>query len=308
MNTAAEIIPAPVADLAAETPISKPRSRSADILELIRPRMNLLVLGTTMVGCCMAANSPHDWLRLPPTLIGTAFCAAAASILNQVVERRYDALMPRTAHRPLPTGRVSPRFAAILGISCGIIGGLCLLLFVNRLTALLGIGTMGSYVALYTPMKRRTTLNTVIGAIPGAIPPVMGWTAIAGSISLPALALFAILFVWQIPHFLAIAILYREDYRKGGFKMLPVSDTYLMMTGRQIILNTAALIPITLVPTIIHLAGTIYFTSAFLLGVAFLAFAIHCATARTRLSARKLFFASIIYLPVLLTMLMLDRT
>jgi heme o synthase len=308
MNTAAEILPDPAADLPIEAPIARPPRRSADIAELIRPRMNLLVLGTTMVGCCMAANSPRDWLRLPPTLIGTALCAAAASILNQVVERRYDALMPRTAHRPLPTGRVSVRFALILGIICGVLGGLCLFLFVNRLTALLGIGTMSSYVALYTPMKRRTTLNTVVGAIPGAIPPVMGWTAIAGSISLPAVALFAILFVWQIPHFLAIAILYREDYRKGGFKMLPVSDTYLMMTGRQIILNTAALIPVTLMPAILHIAGAVYFISALLLGIAFLGFAVHCATARTRISARKLFFASIIYLPVLLTMLMLDRT
>jgi heme o synthase len=308
MNPVTPILPAPIAELEIAPPIPRPRRLGADLLELIRPRMNLLVLGTTMVGCCMAANSPHDWLRLPPTLIGTALCAASASILNQVVERRYDALMPRTAHRPLPTGRVSVRFAAILGIVSGILGGLCLFLLVNTLTAILGIATLGSYVALYTPMKRRTTLNTVVGAIPGAIPPVMGWTAIAGSISLPAATLFAILFVWQIPHFLAIAILYKEDYRKGGFKMLPVSDTYLRMTGWQIILNTAALLPVSLMPAIVHLAGEFYFVSALVFGLIFLGYAIHCARARTRLSARKLFFASIIYLPLLLTMLMLDRT
>jgi heme o synthase len=283
-------------------------SRSADLMELIRPRMNMLVLGTTMVGCCMAANSSHDWLRLPATLIGTALCAAAASIINQVIERPYDALMPRTAHRPLPTGRIAPTHALILGLISGILGVACLSLFVNLLTAFLGFFTLTSYVLVYTPLKRQTTLNTVIGAIPGAIPPVMGWTAIAGSISVPAVALFAILFVWQIPHFLAIATLYREDYRKGGFKMLPAVEDSLAMTSRQILLYTAALVPVSLVPFLLKIAGPVYFTSALLLGLAFAAFAIQCAKLQTRLAAKKLFFASIIYLPVLLTILMLDRT
>jgi protoheme IX farnesyltransferase len=283
-------------------------SRSADLMELIRPRMNLLVLGTTMVGCCMAANSSHDWLRLPATLIGTAFCAASASIINQVIERPYDALMPRTAHRPLPTGRILPSHAFFLGLLCGILGVVCLALFVNLLTAFLGFFTLTSYVLVYTPLKRRTTLNTVIGAIPGAIPPVMGWTAITGSISIPAVSLFAILFVWQIPHFLAIATLYREDYRKGGFKMLPAVEDSLAMTSRQILLYSAALVPVSLVPFLLKIAGPFYFASALLLSLTFAAFAVQSAKLQTRLAAKKLFFASIIYLPLLLTILMLDRT
>lgn len=283
-------------------------SRMADILQLIRPRMNCLVLGTTMVGCCMAAQIPSDWLRLPWTLAGTALCAAAASILNQVIERGYDGLMVRTANRPLPTGRIAPGYATAMGFAAGIAGGLVLYLFVNRLTALLGIFTLTSYVLLYTPLKRRTSLNTVVGAIPGAIPPVMGWTAITGSLAPAAVALFAILFIWQIPHFLAIAVLYREDYRKGGFQMLPVVDSSGRMTGRQILFYAAALIPVSLSPAILGIAGPLYMASAMILGLALMYYAALAATRRTRVDARRLFLASIIYLPVLLTMLMLDRT
>jgi protoheme IX farnesyltransferase len=283
-------------------------SRISDLMLLIRPRMNLLVLGTTMVGCCMAAQVPADWHRLPFTLLGTALCAAAASILNQVAERRYDALMTRTANRPLPAGRITTKNALLLGLISGILGGLILWLFINKLTALLGIFTLTSYVLLYTPLKRRTSLNTVVGAIPGAIPPVMGWTAITGSLSPAAVSLFAILFIWQIPHFLAIAVLYREDYRKGGFQMLPVVDTSGRMTGRQILFYAAALIPVTLWPVLIGIAGPLYFVSAIVLGLALFYFAILAAARRARIDARRLFLASIIYLPILLTMLMLDRT
>jgi protoheme IX farnesyltransferase len=270
--------------------------------------MNMLVLGTTMVGCCMAAQVPADWLRLPFTLIGTALCAASASILNQLFERRYDGLMVRTANRPLPTGRIAPAHALAMGLIAAFSGITILWLLVNHLTALLGGFTLISYVLLYTPLKRRTTLNTVVGAIPGAIPPVMGWTAITGSVAPPALALFAILFIWQIPHFLAIAVLYREDYRKGGFRMLPVVDATGRMTGRQILFYAAALIPATLAPVILHIAGPIYLASALLLGLGLMYFAAKAALGRTRLDARRLFLASIIYLPILLTMLMLDRT
>jgi protoheme IX farnesyltransferase len=292
--------------LAAPAPRAARRMRS-DILELIRPRMNLLVLGTTMVGCCMAAQVPADWLRLPWTLIGTALCAASASILNQLVERRFDALMARTANRPLPTGRIVPGHALALGLIAGVLGGAILWLLVNTLTALLGIFTMASYVLLYTPLKRRTTLNTVVGAIPGAIPPVMGWTAITGTLAPPAVALFAILFIWQIPHFLAIAVLYREDYRKGGFQMLPVVDASGRMTGRQILFYAAALIPVSLAPVLLGIAGRLYLGSALLLGVGLMYFAARAALRRARVDARRLFLASIIYLPILLTMLMLDR-
>ena len=302
MNTAATILPATAAQKAAA------RSRFADLVELIRPRMNCLVLGTTMVGCCLAAGQGADWLRLPPTLLGTALCAAAASILNQLLERRYDALMPRTAHRPLPTGRVSPRLALILGLIAGLCGGACLWLLVNTLTAILGIVTLASYVLIYTPLKRRTTLNTLIGAIPGAIPPVMGWTAISGSLAPGAAALFAILLVWQIPHFMAIAILYREDYRKGGFKMLPVVDPSLAMTSRQILIYALALLPVSMAPVLLGIAGKTYLICALALGLIFLAFAANCGATRTRRAARWLFFASILYLPILLTILMLNRS
>ncbi|MGD1276998.1 MAG: heme o synthase [Tepidisphaeraceae bacterium] len=303
MNTATTILPAATA-----APKAAARSRFADLVELIRPRMNCLVLGTTMVGCCLAAGQRADWLRLPPTLLGTALCAAAASILNQLLERRYDALMPRTAHRPLPTGRVSPRLALVLGLIAGLCGGACLWLLVNTLTAILGITTLASYVLIYTPLKRRTTLNTMIGAIPGAIPPVMGWTAINGSLAPGAAALFAILLVWQIPHFMAIAILYREDYRKGGFKMLPVVDPTLAMTSRQILIYTVALLPVGLAPALLGISGKTYLFCALALGLTFVAFAANYAAARTRRAARWLFLASIAYLPILLTILMLNRS
>ncbi|MDP9175264.1 MAG: heme o synthase [Planctomycetota bacterium] len=283
-------------------------SRSRDFYELIKPRMNMLILGTTMVGYFMATQIRSDWLRLPHALLGTALCAAGAAILNQLVERRHDALMPRTARRPLPTGRVSPREAMALGLLCGILGTFYLWLMVNTLTAILGGATLASYVLIYTPLKRLTTLNTIVGAIPGALPPVMGWTAVTGSISHTTLALFAILFIWQIPHFLAIAILYRDDYRLGGFKMLPVNDPALKATGRQILLYSAALLPISFLPVVFHASGEIYGLSAVVLGSIFFYYALSCALGRTRLDARKLFFASIIYLPVLLTIMMLNRT
>ncbi|MGA2582825.1 MAG: heme o synthase [Tepidisphaeraceae bacterium] len=281
--------------------------RWASFLELVKPRMNLLILGTTFVGYDMAARVPADWRKLAPTLIGTALCAGSAAVLNQLVESKHDALMPRTARRPIPTGRISPSEALALGLTMGIAGGAALWLFVNGLTAMLGILTLASYVLLYTPLKRLTTMNTLVGAVPGAIPPVMGWTAVSGSLWLPAVAIFGILFVWQIPHFLAIAILYREDYRKGGFKMLPVEDSDLPATGRQILLYTAALLPISLLPVAWSEAGRVYAVSAVVLGAIFLYYAARCAISRQRSDARKLFFTSIIYLPALLTILMLDR-
>jgi protoheme IX farnesyltransferase len=278
-----------------------------DFYELLKPRMNLLILGTTTVGFSVAARTTEQWWHLPPTLAGTALCAASAAILNQVLEKEHDGKMRRTNNRPLPTGRISTRQATALGIAAGILGGVTLLLFVNWMTALLGTATLTSYILVYTPLKRVTTLNTIVGAIPGAIPPVMGWTAVTGSLAPPALALFGILFVWQVPHFLAIATLYREDYRLGGFKMLPVDDPGLRRTSRQMVLYSAALLPVSLMPVMAQAAGRVYTVSAVVLGIMFFAFAVSCATRRTRSEARKLFFASIIYLPVLLAILMMDQ-
>lgn len=278
-----------------------------DYYELLKPRMNLLILGTTTVGFSLAAKTTADWLRLPNALIGTAFCAAGAAILNQWMERDFDARMHRTADRPLPTGRVSARQALLLGLAASAVGALWLLAFVNGLTAILGSATLASYVLIYTPLKRITTLNTIVGAVPGAIPPMMGWTAVTGQLAAPAWALFGILFVWQIPHFLAIATIYREDYQRGGFKMLPVDDPTLAATGRQILLYSAALLPVSLLPAMAHMGGKVYTIAAVALGAGFFAVAVSCARNRTRTQARQLFFASIIYLPVLLAVLMMDQ-
>jgi protoheme IX farnesyltransferase len=282
-------------------------SKWVDYYELTKPRMNFLVLITTLVGFYLASDGKLDWRLLLPTLIGTALTAAGASVLNQFVERDLDALMPRTRNRPLPAGRVGAAEALAWGVALGAVGVLTLTLCVNLLTAILGAFTLLTYVLVYTPLKRVTTLNTVLGAVPGAIPPMMGFTAVHGGFSPGALALFAILFFWQMPHFLAIAILYRRDYALAGFKMLPVVDEDLSVTGRQIVLYSVALIPVSFMPVQVGLAGQAYFAAALMLGLAFLSFGVSCATTKTRLDARKLFFASIIYLPALLGVLMLDR-
>ena len=284
-------------------------SRWVDFYELTKPRMNFLVLVTTLVGFYMAVGEHGriNYVLLLPTLFGTALCAAGASVLNQYVERDLDKLMPRTRNRPVPAGRIAPNEAFLTGVVLGVLGVATLALCVNVLTALLGGLTLLSYVLVYTPLKRFTTLNTVIGAIPGAIPPVMGFTAVDNALSPAAIALFAILFIWQMPHFLAIAILYKRDYALAGFKMLPVIDESLSVTGRQIVLYSVALVPVSLMPVQVGLAGQAYFAVALMLGLAFLSFGVSCATTKTRDDARKLFFASIIYLPALLGVLMLDR-
>jgi protoheme IX farnesyltransferase len=273
--------------------------------------MNLLVLITTMVGFLLAerAGAP-DWGLMAHVLIGTALCAASAAVINQRMEIKYDALMSRTRNRPLPAGRITPAEATFLGVACGVVGAAYLAILVNELTALLGLITIAWYLALYTPAKRWTTLNTVMGAVPGAIPPLMGFTAAQGALSSAALALFGILFLWQMPHFLAIAILYRDDYRVGGFRMLPcVEDDAMPVTGRMIVLYAAALVPASLMPVTLGVVGAAYFTAAVLLGLAFLSFAVSCAASGgTRADARKLFVASIVYLPLLLAAMLLDKT
>src|SRR5688500_5537992 len=304
MNTAANI----ALPQSSEARRAVAPSRLHDFYELTKPRMNFLVVITTMVGFYVGSGASVDWMLLVHTLVGTAMTAASASVLNQLIERRFDALMPRTRNRPLPAGRVAPAEAASFAAALGVCGVAYLLLLVNGLTALLGLLTLASYVLVYTPLKRRTSLNTVVGAVPGAIPPVMGFTAAQGALSAEALAVFGILFFWQMPHFLAIAILYRDDYARGGFKMLPVVDEVLTCTGRQIVLYATALIPVSLVPALLGTAGAGYFTCAVLLGLAFLSFGVSCATSRgERTDARKLFFASIVYLPLLLAALMIDK-
>ena len=301
----------PIADISPTTvpslPFSAIRARVSDLYELTKPRMNFLVVLTTLVGYYMAARGRGDWGRLIYTLLGTALTAAGASALNQYCERSFDALMPRTANRPLPSGRMRPLDALLWGAALSIGGMAILLIWVNPLTALLGAITLGAYVLLYTPAKRLTTLCTIIGAVPGAIPPMMGFTAVNGAITAPALALFGILFFWQMPHFFAIAILYRDQYERGGFRMLPVIDKDLAMTGRQIVLYSLTLIPVTLAPALLGMAGVVYFAAAILLGIAFCGFGMICAKTRARPDARQLFVASIIYLPALLGAMMINK-
>jgi protoheme IX farnesyltransferase len=281
-------------------------SRLRDFYELTKPRMNFLVVCTTAVGFAMAPHHGH-WMVLLHAIIGTALTAASASVLNQHVERAYDALMPRTRNRPLPGGRITPGEALACGVIFGVLGIAYLLLMVNVLTALLGAITLASYVWVYTPMKRYSSLNTVIGAVPGAIPPMMGWAAATGVLGPQALALFTILFLWQMPHFLAIAILYKRDYAAGGFKMLPVVDPGLRTTSRMIVLYGMALLPASLMPVGIGMVGSVYLTGAVLLGLAFLSYCVSCAVSKERIDAKKLFFASIIYLPVLFAIMMIDK-
>ena len=283
------------------------RSRLGDFYELTKPRMNFLVVVTTMVGYYMAARAWGDWTRVVYTLVGTALTAAGSSVLNQYAERDLDLLMRRTAKRPLPGRRVRPADALLYGVALSVAGMAVLAFFVNPLTALLGAITLALYVFVYTPAKRRSTICTLIGAVPGAIPPMMGFTAVQGTISLEAFALFAILFFWQMPHFLAIAILYRDDYARGGFQMLPVVDPELHVTGRQIVLYSLSLIPVTLLPALIGMAGVVYFVAALLLGLAFAGFGVLCARSKSRADARQLFLASIVYLPALLAAMMLNK-
>jgi protoheme IX farnesyltransferase len=285
-------------------------SRLADFYEITKPRMNFLVVATTLFGFRMASVGAIHWSLLLSTALGTLLTACAAGVLNQLIERDFDRLMPRTRNRPLPTGRIGATEALVFGVLLGVCGIAYLALLVNLLTATLALLTLALYLALYTPAKRITTLNTVIGAVPGAIPPMMGVAAAQNGLPPIAMSLFAILFLWQMPHFLAIAILYRKDYTAGGFKMLPCADENLTFTNRQIVLYAMALIPASLVPTLLGFAGTVYAGTAIVLGLTFLGFGVACATSGAmdqRRSARKLFFASIIYLPLLLLAMTLNR-
>lgn len=304
MTTASDYVSLTAPPLAA--PVSRAR-RWNDYYELSKPRMNLLILATTAVGYFMASRGGVDWPHFLHGLLGTALTAASAAMLNQYIERDYDLLMKRTANRPLPAGRIPAIEALLLGVVLGIVGLCDLAYFVNSLTATLGAITLGSYVFFYTPLKRWTTVCTIVGAIPGALPPAMGVTAARGEITAGALALFGILFFWQMPHFLAIAILYRDDYAKGGFKMLPVIDPELRITSFQIVLWSLVLIPVSLLPYAFGLAGPIYFVSAMVLGMIFTAFGVICAIKRGRREARQLFLASIVYLPFLLGSMMIDK-
>jgi len=275
--------------------------------ELTKPRLSFLVLVTTFVGFCMASAGRLDWIRLLHTMLGTGFAAGGAAALNQWIERRLDARMKRTVERPLPAGRLMPMEALIFGVSLCIVGLLYLTATVNLLASFLTAMTIVSYLFVYTPLKTRTPLCTVIGAIPGALPPMIGWSAVEGRLSFGAWLLFGILFCWQMPHFYALARMYRDDYELGGFPMLTVVDREGTRTGREIVFYILALLNISLLPTFVGMTGYLYFTTTLLLGLLFLAFGLVAAVRRTIVSSRKLFLASIFYLPAVLLVMVADK-
>ena len=279
----------------------------AVLCDLFKARLTFLVLLTTLVGFYAGERSALDYLRMLHTLVGTALVACGAAALNQLWERDYDARMRRTADRPLPSGRLQPETVLILGGACSVVGLVYLATAVNLLTSALGAVALASYVFVYTPLKRVTWLNTAVGAIPGALPPLMGWTAAREELAGPGWALFAILFFWQIPHFLAIAWLYREEYEKAGFVMLPSVDADGSRTGRQAVSHTLGLLTASLTPFLLHLAGLVYLLGALLLGLLFIGYELRFSRRLTRQSARRLFFVSILYLPLLLGLMMLDK-
>jgi protoheme IX farnesyltransferase len=282
-------------------------ARLADFWEMTKPGITLMVTLTAGLGFLLAEQNRFSFLLLVHTLLGTALISAGASVLNQVLERDADALMQRTANRPLPAGRMNPDVALSFGVLLAILGLVELTVAVNLLTALLGAMALAGYVFVYTPLKRISSLATVVGAIPGAIPPMMGWSAVRNELDPAAWVLFGILFFWQLPHFLAIAWLCREDYARGGFPMLPVLDPEGVRTGRQAILYGAALVPVSLLPSLLGLMGTVYFVGALAFGLVYLGFAFAFAQTRSNPGARRLMFASLLYFPGLLLVMLLDR-
>jgi len=281
--------------------------RLADLAELTKPRIVLMVLVTSFVGFYVGSERIPDYLRLLQMLLGTALAAGGTLALNQFLERETDAVMERTRHRPLPDGRVQPREALWFGTAVTIAGLLYLALAVNIVSAWVTALVTLSYLFFYTPMKRRSSLCMLVGAVPGALPPVIGWVAARGAFDVDAWVLFAIMFLWQVPHTLAIARLYREDFARAGIQFLPVIEPEGSSTNRQIISHCTALLAVSLLPTLLGLAGAIYFVVAFVLGAGFLASGIRLAMESTLVRARRLLFASLIYLPVLLLVMALDR-
>jgi heme o synthase len=266
-----------------------------------------MVLITAFVGYYAGSGSVPDYLRLLQMLLGTALAAGGTLTLNQFLERDSDAKMDRTRRRPLPDGRLQPNDALWFGIVLTCLGLGYLAVAVNVLSAMVAAAITLSYLLAYTPMKRFSSLCVPVGAVPGALPPVIGWAAARGELSVDAWVLFAIMFLWQIPHTLAIACLYREDFAKAGIQFLPVIEPDGESTNRQIIVHCSALLVVSLLPTLIGMAGAIYFIAAFLLGIGFLAGGVSLVMAPTRPGARRLLFASLVYLPALLLVLALDR-
>ncbi len=283
------------------------RERIPLYLELTKPRITSLIVVTAAAGFCLASPGRVDYFALATAMVGIALLSSGIATLNQYIERDLDGLMRRTSNRPLPSGKLLPWEALLFGTGLTILAQTYLAVFVNHLTALLGLFVIGGYLFGYTPLKTRTTLSTWVGAFPGAMPPLIGWTAARGELSIEAWVLFAILFLWQFPHFLAIACLYREDYARAGVRMLPVVESSGRVTGQQIVLYTVMLLPVSLLPTALGVSGRIYLFGAIVLGLLFLYSSIRAAFSQSRQESRRLLLASVLYLPLLFILMVMNR-
>jgi protoheme IX farnesyltransferase len=283
------------------------REKLSAYLELTKPRIAVLLVLTSAAGFYVGGYGNFDSLLFINSMIGIALLAFGVATLNQYIERYIDVLMARTSSRPLPTGKITPNEALVFGLAQCIAAEIYLWVLVNPLTALLGLTVIIGYVLLYTPLKTKTTACTAIGAIPGAMPPLMGWTAATNDVTLGAWALFATQFLWQFPHFLAIAWMYREEYARAGIKMLPAVEASGRLTARQIVIFTIMLVPVSLAPYFLHIAGVLYLLGALVLGLWFLWKSISAARVRTNDAARRLLVASVLYLPLLFILLVIDR-
>lgn len=282
--------------------------RVADFVALTKPRVVTMVVLTTLFGYYLGTGpGAFDWWRLLVTLVGTTLAAAGTMTLNQYLERDLDARMHRTRQRPLPDGRLTPADALVFGSALTIGGVLILLVGTTTLAALVTAATSVSYLFAYTPLKARTSLCTLIGAVPGALPPLTGWAAASGDLDASAWAVFAIMFVWQIPHSLAIAQMYRDDYARAGFRLLPVVDPDGASTARQILTYSLALVSVGMLPTLLGLTGSIYFVVSIVLGIGLLASSLRLARSATTADARRVMFASLIYLPCLFAVMAADK-
>ena len=282
-------------------------SRAAAYLALTKPDVSLLVLITTGAGFYMGTRGPVDWLRLAHTVFGTMLIAAGTAALNHYIERDSDRYMRRTASRPLPSGQLQPREALLFGVALAIAGTVDLLISSGALASALGVITCLSYLLAYTPLKKRTIWATFVGAFPGAVPPMIGWAAASGSLDRGAWLLFGILFLWQFPHFYAIAWMYREDYSRAGILMLPVVDHDGTRTFRQIILTAIALIGVSLLPSLLGLTGVLYFFGALVVSTGLLQVCLWAASSKSNVRAKWLMHATVLHIPLLLGLMMYDK-
>ena len=305
MKTAAIELPVGAARESA-LPLSL-RARLTAYVELTKPRITVLIVLTSAAGFVLGSRGAVNYALFAHAMIGIAMLSSGIATLNQFAERDLDGLMRRTAERPLPSGRLMPLEALWFGVLLTVMAEVYLALLVNGLSAVLGVAVIAGYLFLYTPLKTRSTLSTAVGAFPGAVPPLIGWAAARGEVDISAWVLFAIVFLWQFPHFLAIAWMYREDYGRAGIRMLPVVEPDGRVTGQQIIAYTLMLIPVSLLPTFLGVSGKVYLIAAIVLGLLFLVSGIRAALSKSNQHARQLLLASVLYLPLLFGVMVLNR-